>query len=143
MSADPDDAAVLGAPAAVSAATRAALRAAVAAVERASGPLVSWRGVERQPGGAVPMPWPTSAPEAPVLPAALERAGAVPVFDWMHRDGCRRHRTAEDVAVAPLADVARLVTTIVRGERFADGTVAGALEDGRLLAAARGVRDGR
>ncbi len=82
------------------------------------------------------MPWPTCAPEVPVLPAALERAGAVPVFDWVHRDACRRHRTAEDVAVAPLADVARLVTTIVRGERSADGTVAGALEDGRLLAAA-------
>jgi hypothetical protein len=43
---------------------------------------------------------------------------------------------------APLADVVRLITAFVRGERFADGTIAAALDDGRLLAAAQRVLDG-
>ncbi|SHG73703.1 DUF6508 domain-containing protein [Geodermatophilus nigrescens] len=143
MSAAPDDAAVLAGLASASREARAELAAAVAAVEEASGPLVEWRGGERQAGGAITMPWAAYAEPVSALLGALGRAGAVPVFDWMRWDGARRYRTAGDVAAAPLADVARLVTTIVRGDRFAEGTVAAALEDGRLLAAARRVRDGR
>jgi hypothetical protein len=40
-------------------------------------------------------------------------------------------------------DAARPVTTIVRGGRSADGQGGPGIEDGRLPAAARRVRDGR
>ncbi|MGY1651187.1 DUF6508 domain-containing protein [Geodermatophilus sp. SYSU D01119] len=142
MSEEPDDAAVLAGLAAAPPGTRAELAAAVAAVEEAPGPLVEWRGGERQADGAITVPWAQYAPLVSALLGALGRAGAVPVFDWMRWEGTRRLSSADDVA-APLADVARLVTAILRGERFSEGTVAAALEDGRLLAAARRVRDGR
>ena len=40
------------------------------------------------------------------------------------------------MAAAPVADAARMVTAVIRGERFGDGTIAAALDDGTLLAAA-------
>ena len=135
MTPEPDDAAVLAAPASAPEDARDGLAAAVAAVEGAAGPLVEWRGGDRRPDGVVTMAWPAYAAPVGHLLAALGRAGAVPVFDWVHWDGGRRLRTADDVAAASLADVARLVTTIVRGERFADG-------DGRPRARGRPAAGG-
>ena len=88
------------------------------------------------------MQYPDYHPAVDELVAALGAANAVTVFDWMHWDGVGRYQEAMDVQGAPLADVVRLVTAIVRGERFSDGTIAAALDDGRLLAAAQRVLDG-
>jgi hypothetical protein len=55
-------------------------------------------------------------------------------FDWPAWDGAVRYPCGEGMASAPVADAARLATVIVRGERFCDGTLAGAISDGTFSA---------
>jgi len=87
------------------------------------------------------MPFPAYHPAVEESLAALEGANAVAIFDWMHWQGAHRYPQAGDVLRAPVADAVRLITTFVHGERFADGTIASAVDDGRLLAAAQRVLD--
>jgi hypothetical protein len=67
--------------------------------------------------------------------------GWVYPFDWMAwAAGPEGRRLIEDpslVATASADDLARLLTTIIRGERFSDGEIAGALASGHLLAIVR------
>ena len=63
---------------------------------------------------------------------ALSEVGAVtPAYPWM------RHRPPtlpdDDAHLAP-ADAVRLATTLIRGERFCDGTIGQAVEHGTLQA---------
>jgi len=119
------------------------LRTALQAIRRTRKPLVEWRGGERDANGVVHMPFPVYHPAVDRLVESLRQANAIAAgFDWMHWDGARRYSVEADVLTAPLEDVVRLVTAIVRGERFCDGTIAAAIEDGRLLAAAQRVLDG-
>ena len=121
---------------------RARLRAAIEAVRQATPAPYTWRSGAVQTPGVPQMPYPDYHPAVDELVVALSAANAVTVFDWMHWDGVGRYQDAVDVQGAPLADVVRLITSIVRGERFSDGTIAAALDDGRLLAAAQRVLDG-
>lgn len=57
----------------------------------------------------------------------------------MNWDGSRRYPRGVGLAEAPVADAMRLVTVIVRGERFCDGTIAKAIDDGSLVAAAERI----
>ena len=50
--------------------------------------------------------------------------------------GVPRLSTPAAVSAAPLADVARMVTAILRAERFTDGIIARMLDEGILFAAA-------
>jgi Family of unknown function (DUF6508) len=118
----------------------AALRAAADEVRRtaAGGPLATWPepqgdGSARNP---LSMPYPVYHPAVDGLTSALVAVGACPAYDWRSWPGVTRPSTPADVAAAPLADVARLVTAILRGERFTDGVIGAALESGVLLAAA-------
>ena len=75
--------------------------------------------------------------------AALRAVNAQPVFDWMSWNGSRRYPRGAGLTDAPVADAMRLITTIVRGERFCDGTIARAVEDGSLMAAAERINAGQ
>jgi hypothetical protein len=124
----------------------AALRAAADEVRRASvdGPLATWPEPKGDGSAENPLslPYPVYHPSVSVLTSALVGAGACPVYDWQNWRGITRLGTPAAVAGAPLADVARLVTAILRGERFTDGVIAAALESGVLLAAADRIVDG-
>ena len=85
------------------------------------------------------MCYPSYDPLVIKLLGALCDVNAQPIFDWMSWYGSRRYNDAESIAHAPLADVLRVITTIIRGERFCDGTIDGALKSGVLLAAANRV----
>ena len=139
---DPDDAQVLEALRAATDDDRARLRSAIVAVREATPASYTWRGAGSETPGVIQMQYPDYHPAVDELIDALGAAKAVPVFDWMHWVGVERYPDASAVQRAPLADVARLITAIVRGERFSDGTIAAALDDGRLLAAAQRVLDG-
>jgi hypothetical protein len=138
-----DDAQVLAALRSATDDDRARLRAAVQAVREATPPLFEWRGGKPDDRGVIHMPYPAYHPAVDELRNALGHARAIPVFDWMNWDGSRRYPNAIDALEAPLADVARLITTFIRGERFSDGTIAAALDDGRLVAAAERILDER
>ncbi len=71
----------------------------------------------------------------------MYQLGFVHEFDWMTwlgtPEGAQFLTGPEAVATAGADDLARLLTAIIRGERFADGELAGAYESGILLAIAR------
>jgi hypothetical protein len=124
----------------------AALRAAADEVRRtaAGGPLATWPEPEGDGSAQNPlsMPYPVYHPAVDRLTSALVTVGACPVYDWRRWPGVTRLSTPAAVAGAPLADVARLVTAILRGERFTDGVIGAALESGVLLAAADRILTG-
>ncbi len=111
------------------------LAEAVAAVETED-VHATWAGGETA-GGVTQVPYPVYSPAVEHLRAALGGVGAVVVFAWPHWGGLDRYRDAAALRHAPPADAARFVTAILRGERFGDGTIANAVDDGRLPAAAR------
>lgn len=70
---------------------------------------------------------------------ALVDARAQPLFGWMQWQDQELYRSGGAMVDAPLADVLRMITVIVRGERFCDGTIGSALDSGVLIAAAERV----
>lgn len=108
---------------------------AVAAVEAAD-VHTTWAGGETV-GGATQVPYPVYSAAVERVLAALGGVGAVVVFAWPRWDGLDRYDGPATLRDAPAADAARLVTAILRGERFGEGTIANALDDRRLTAAAR------
>ena len=62
-------------------------------------------------------------------------------FNWPEWAGTARYRTGRDLAGAPVADAVRLITAVVRADRFYDGAIAASIEDGTLPAALRRLRD--
>ena len=91
-------------------------------------------GVER---AATQLPYPAYTEAVERFRRALTGVRAFVVFDWMHWDGLDRYRRAADLDGAPAADAVRLVTAVVRSERFGDGSIEAALDSGLLTAAAR------
>jgi hypothetical protein len=120
----------------------AALRAAVHEVRRAAaaGPLFTWPDPRGDGTAEHPLQWPHPVyhPSVLGLDAALVAVDACPIknFDWRNWPGVPRLSTPAAVSAAPLADVARMVTAILRAERFTDGIIATMLDEGILLAAA-------
>jgi hypothetical protein len=74
------------------------------------------------------------------LRGAIGHAGLVVPFGWMDWDGLQRYRSSRSMEGAPVADALRLVTAIVRSERFSDGSIGGALDSGLLLTALGRIR---
>lgn len=104
---------------------------------------VRWEGgVERSAGGTEPT---VSSLPYPVYSAATDRLrsalGALVVpFSWPEWEGVRRYRGGAQMQQAPVADAVRMVTAVLRSERFTDGSIAGAIEDGTLSAALERLR---
>jgi hypothetical protein len=88
-------------------------------------------GVERQ---VLQMPWVEYSPTVRRILSLLDRLGVVHPFDWPGWDGSRRLRSPEAIAAAPVGDAARLATVVIRGERFCDGSIRGAIDDGTFAA---------
>ena len=141
MAGDGDDAQLVAALQSATDDDRERLRSALRAVREATPPLFEWHGGTPDADGVIQMPYPEYHPVISEFLSALSKAHAVADVDWMHWSGASRYSTDADVRIAPVADAVRLITTVVRGERFDEGTVAAALEDGRLQAAAERILD--
>jgi hypothetical protein len=93
-----------------------------------------WEGGETV-DGVTHMPYPVYEPAVDRLMAALAATtGGIVVFRWMDWDGIGRYRTPDAVHDAPIVDVPRLVTAIVRSERFSEGSIEGAVQSGLIAA---------
>jgi len=72
---------------------------------------------------------------------AASRAGWIVPFDWAtwaeSAEGQRLLGEPRHVAAATPDQLAKVLTTLIRGERFSEGTLSEALESGLLLAIAR------
>jgi hypothetical protein len=103
----------------------------------------TWRGgetagtalVDGDERPVMQMPYPVYSDAVDRLRRALSEAGLVVPFDWMAWDGLQRYEAGRGLSTAPVADAVRVVTATMRGERFCDGAIEGALRDGLLPAA--------
>lgn len=100
-----------------------------------------WKGGDHLPDGSIQMPWYEPSPETARFVQEMYAANLVCGVDWMEWAGTERgHALMEDpaaIASATAIELVYLVTTIIRGERFGDGQIEGAIERGSLLAAAQ------
>jgi len=98
---------------------------------------------ETTPGedGVIQMPWFEYSDGAEAVVEEAYELGWVVDFDWMKwaasPKGRRLVADAGRVARAPAADLARLLTVLIRGDRFSEGELAGAYESGMLGAIVR------
>ena len=104
------------------------------------GPIGRWRGGEADARGVVQMPWYEYSAEIDRFTSDMYTAKLVRSIDWMRWAGTpEAQRLISDptsIAEASPHDLICLLTTIIRGERFSDGEIAGAYERGTLLAIA-------
>jgi hypothetical protein len=142
VSEDPEDpavdAAIRASVAAVPSEAWAELGAALDGVE-ALGPdgCASWVEGGPDADGTVHLGWPAYAPEVERLRSAIGAAGLVVPYAWPQWTGIERYRTGTGMDAAPVEDAVRMVTAVIRSERFGDGSIEGALRDGTLQAAVR------
>lgn len=94
-------------------------------------------GVERE---VRQMPYVERSEALDRVHTALGRVGALVPFDWPNWGGLARYTTAGAVAEAGVADAVRLVTALVRADRFSEGSLLAAADDGRLAAAVAVIR---
>lgn len=102
-----------------------------------------WRGGNAVEGeeNVITSPWFEHSDLANQLSGMLDRSGWVlQNFDWIRwartREGKALLSDRGAIAAADIDQLAKLLTALVRGERFGEGTLAAAFGDGLLLAAA-------
>jgi len=83
------------------------------------------------------MPWFEFGPTAEAFRSAVGRGGWMVIgFDWMTwlqtEEGAALRDRPEALAAATPDDLARLLTAIIRSDRFVEGSIAGAYESGLL-----------
>jgi hypothetical protein len=104
--------------------------------------VATWRGgdvLEERPDGTrvLQMPWLESSEPLRDLTELLYGCGLVLKFDWGRwgeQSGYGRGRSLEELTVA---DAVRVITALVRSDRFVDGALAASVEDGPLPLAIR------
>lgn len=105
------------------------------------GPIGRWQGGQADAAGVIQMPWYEYQPEVDRFVDDMYATKLVRPVDWMRWAGSpeAQHLIADPTAIADAThdDLIYLVTTILRGERFSDGEIAGAYERGTLLAIAQ------
>ncbi|MGW3991676.1 DUF6508 domain-containing protein [Streptomyces sp. NPDC004830] len=98
---------------------------------------VPWGGGQKSPSGAIHVPFPMYSAGVHRAVGALRRIGAVtPEHRWMDNPV---PRPGPDGGLRP-ADAVRAATAVVRGEKFCDGIIDHALNDGLLDAVATSLR---
>ena len=114
--------------------TWTAFRAAVAAWRASSEPAARWQewkpieGTEEHP--VYEFPHPTYNDHIRDIETQLYRLGAVVVFDWGEARMDLRYPGGAGIADASVSEAARLATSFVRAERFVDGAIEQAVNDG-------------
>ncbi|WP_053669046.1 DUF6508 domain-containing protein [Streptomyces sp. NRRL B-1140] len=98
---------------------------------------VQWGGGQKSPSGAIQVPFPMYSEGVHRVVRALRRVGAVtPEHRWMDNP---MPVPSPEGTLRP-ADAVRAATAVVRGEKFADGTIDRALQSGLLDAVAESLR---
>ncbi len=102
---------------------------------------VSWGGGQEVRPGVIQAPYPVYGDAVTRILRLLGELEVTVVFGWP--DWVRGNPlwpAGQGLDDAPVADAARLVTAIVRGERFADGTIGQAIDQGAFQAVLRRLR---
>jgi hypothetical protein len=98
----------------------------------------AWRGGERDAAGVTHMPWFEYAEPVRDFWAALYEHRWVVSFDWPGwQHEAERLLTGGGIDTADVATLRRLLTTLVRRDRFVEGFLASAFEQGWIVAILR------
>ncbi|HEX6128986.1 MAG TPA: DUF6508 domain-containing protein [Candidatus Limnocylindria bacterium] len=114
------------------------------ALERPGFSFGAWEPSHTDRDGAIHLNVYRFSPEAEAFLADVRAGGWVTPFDWpawLQSPEGSALRDPEGVARAEPEDLARLLTAILRSERFTDGSIAGAYESGLLTAIVRRARE--
>ncbi len=97
-----------------------------------AGPHGSWRSGEPSPDNErlVHMPWVESSVELGRVVAALYDVKAGAPFDWMDWYDEQRYPDGVGIESAPIDDIVRMLTVVVRSDRFSKGALMAAVESG-------------
>lgn len=103
-------------------------------------PVLAYRADFRRPGFRAWDPDRQPHPEAPEIRQfvrALDQAGLLRDFDWpaWMREQGDRYTGAESLATADFETLARLLSALVRKDRFAEGQLAALVDSGWMAAA--------
>jgi hypothetical protein len=97
----------------------------------------AWSDVLRLSDDFAAVTYPAESPEVNLACRALYAVGAVsPAYDWMHRPLVAAPPQGAELQPA---DAIRAATGVIRGERFCEGTIAQALEDGLFQSVLRSL----
>jgi hypothetical protein len=100
-----------------------------------------WVVSEPDANGVVQMPWFEYSEAAQAFHSLAGTAGWIQPFDWMAWAGSPEgRRLISDpglVAQASAEDLQRLITAMIRGDRFSEGELAAAFESGMVAAIVR------
>jgi Family of unknown function (DUF6508) len=103
--------------------------------------LGSWIPARRGDDGVIQVGWYEISDSGQQFVSEMYELGWVHPFDWMRwlgtADGRRLSGGAASIATASVAQLGKLLTAIIRGERFSDGELEGAFASGVLLAITR------
>ena len=94
-----------------------------------------WKGGEKNPDGSVTMPWRETAP---IIKKFLKAVYAIPIiisFDWPSWDEGRKiaGNVDFDFDTLDIVTKCKLITAIVRNDRFCEGALVAAFESGLIL----------
>jgi Family of unknown function (DUF6508) len=91
-------------------------------------------GIER---AVLQMPYVVYNDPVPRVIQCVYALGASLPFDWRSWDGFSRYPQGRGLDAAPVAESVRMVTAIVRADRFSEGTILASLHDGTFNSAIR------
>lgn len=106
----------------------------------AGGQTITITGADGGQRPVMQMPYPVYSDAMERLLGVIGELGLVVPFEWMQWDGVERYRGGAGMAAAPVGDAVRMITAVVRSERFCDGSIEGAWQDGTLPAALARLR---
>ena len=92
-----------------------------------------WAGASER--GQLQLPYVVYSEAVERTSSCIFALGASLPFDWPTWDGLRRYPGGRGLEAAPVAEAVRMVTAVVRADRFSEGTILAALGDGTLAAA--------
>ncbi|MDQ2982064.1 MAG: DUF6508 domain-containing protein [Actinomycetota bacterium] len=100
-----------------------------------------WRGGEMTASGARQMPWFELSQDARLFVRSLYEEGWVDPFEWSNWQAeAERIVTSDELENADITTIRRLLTLLVRKNRFVEGELGAAFESGLVVRILRRVR---